>query len=130
MPTEAEKLRTLNRDMFDSFQLGNYEAALQHALAALPVARSCYGDVSKEHGIVANNISMVLRRLGRFAEAEPYALQGLHVNHSALGKKHAEYAASLNNLGLLLIDLGKYEEAEGRLVEAEALRKELFGSES
>ncbi len=97
---------------------GNTDAAQQHYLRALELARRVYDEDSPQMGTLKNNLGRLHLERGELDAAEPLLRDALESDRRHRSETFDDLAYSLNNLAVLRIAQGDSAEATNLLEEA------------
>jgi tetratricopeptide (TPR) repeat protein len=97
---------------------GDTDAAQQHYLRALELARRVYDEDSPQMGTLKNNLGRLHLERGELDAAEPLLRDALASDRRHRSETFDDLAYSLNNLAVLRIAQGDNEEATSLLEEA------------
>ncbi len=92
---------TLNQEIYDLYDAGEYNAGIAVAVRALVLAEATVGPNHLDVATSLTNVADLFRVQGRYAKAEPLYKCALKIRERLLGPDHLEVAASLSDLALL-----------------------------
>ena len=119
----------LNARAVEFYEAGDYQAALDLAVAALAAAEGKFGPENPYTLIFVNNLAFFYEATGRYRMAEPLYRRALEARERVLGPEHSDTLTSVNNLAALFHTTGRYREAEPLYRRALEGNKRELGSE-
>ncbi|MDJ1177119.1 CHAT domain-containing protein [Roseofilum capinflatum] len=117
----AESWETVNQQIVQLYQQGQYAAAIPLGERAIELARERWGNEHENVATSLNNLAELYKSQGRYSDAEPLYQEALAIIRIALPENHPNLATHLNNLAGLYRSQGRYTEAEPLFQEALAI---------
>ncbi|MDJ1170983.1 tetratricopeptide repeat protein [Roseofilum sp. BLCC_M154] len=117
----AESWETVNQQVVQLYQQGQYAAAIPLGERAIELARERWGNEHENVATSLNNLAALYQSQGRYTDAEPLFQQVIAIVRIALPENHPQLATHLNNLALLYQSQGRYTDAEPLFQEALAI---------
>lgn len=93
------------------YEIGNYQAAIDHYLNLLKIYKQIIGAERQEYCDALSDIGAFYRIIGNYKNAEYYLKQSLIIRKKILGEKHLDNESSLINLSNLYADIDDYKTA-------------------
>jgi hypothetical protein len=91
-----EQITSLNRQVAQLYQTGQYGQAIEVASRAYDLARKHLGEGHQIYATSLGNLAAMHQAVGDYTAAEPLQRWAVEATHAALGEKHPDYAAILN----------------------------------
>jgi tetratricopeptide (TPR) repeat protein len=114
----SETVETLNQQILQLYQQGQYAAAIPLGERAVKLARERWGKQHPNLATSLNNLAELYSSQGRYTEAEPLYQEALKIDRIALPENDPQLATHRNNLAELYSSQGRYTEAEPLYQEA------------
>lgn len=115
---KSESWETLNEQILQLYQQGQYAAAIPLGQRAVKLARKQWGNQHPNLAASLNNLALLYGSQGRYSETEPLVKEALTIDRIALPDNHPDLATDLNDLALLYQSQGRYTKAEPLFQEA------------
>lgn len=124
----ASEFSTLNRELGDLFQKGEYDQAAVLADRYVALAKEQDGENSPRYATGLSWLAAIAQDRGQYDVAETHYKRILEIDEAALGAEHADVGRDCNNLGLLYQDIGRYAEAEALHNRALSIAEKALGA--
>ena len=126
----AETIRTLNKEIADANERHDLPGALQAANKAVQLAKTEFGENSREAGDAMNNLANLCLFADRAGEAEQLYKQTVLIYLKKKDKKGTEMADLYVNLGIAYAAQKKYSDALKILNKALIIRRGKLGPDN
>jgi tetratricopeptide (TPR) repeat protein len=126
--TQQSDLNGSLRRFNDSYNAGNYAAALVEAQKLEAGAKARLGVAHPDYGSALYNLGLVYAAQGKYAQAEEAYKHALEIKEKVFGAEHPKVAWTLNNLAIVYVAQGKHAEAEVLYKRALAIRQKELGA--
>ena len=129
--TQQSDLNGSLRRFNNSYNAGNYAAALVEAQKLEAEAKARLGVAHPDYGSALYNLGLVYAAQGKYAKAEEAykrALEIMEIKEKVFGAEHPKVAWTLNNLAIVYAAQGKHAEAEVLYKRALEIRQKELGA--
>src|SRR5579872_7235348 len=126
---ELKHARTLNQQVREFYDTGNYTEAVNVALQASEIHRQILGEEHHDYATDLGNLALVYVNVGQYQQAEPLFLQAISIDKKVLGEEHPGYAIDRSNLANLYLAMDRHEQAEPLFLQALDIVKKARGAD-
>ena len=95
----------------ESFNLGDYDTALEYCEKALTIRKAIFGEVHPDVALLYSNIGEVYAKLGNYDKALDYQMEALSIRKAIFGEVHPYVAETYGHIAVSHHALGSYGKA-------------------
>ncbi|KAL3669366.1 hypothetical protein V7S43_005762 [Phytophthora oleae] len=96
-----QDIAAMQREIRDTYNSGDYQAALEAGLQCRDLVKSHFGENHPVYASTITNIALMHKNLGQMEEAVESYEFALQTYKASVGEQHASFATTLYNLGLV-----------------------------